>query len=38
MRCESGSVKRGGNEIGCDESGWRRVLGVSVVDAESYES
>lgn len=24
--------------IGCDESGWRRVLGVSVVDAESYES
>lgn len=24
--------------IGCDESGWRRVLGVSVVDTESYES
>lgn len=24
--------------IGCDKSGWRRVLGVSVVDAESYES
>lgn len=23
---------------GCDESGWRRVLGVSVVDTESYES
>ncbi len=24
--------------IGCDESGWRRVLGVSVVDTESHES
>ena len=24
--------------IGCDESGWRRVPGVSVVDTESYES
>lgn len=24
--------------IGCDESGWRRVLGISVVDTESYES
>ena len=24
--------------IGCDESGWRRVLGVSVVDTESYDS
>lgn len=24
--------------IGCDESSWRRVLGVSVVDTESYES
>ena len=24
--------------IGCDERGWRRVLGVSVVDAESYDS
>ena len=24
--------------IGCDEFGWRRVLGVSVVDTESYES
>ncbi len=24
--------------IGSDESGWRRVLGVSVVDAESYDS
>lgn len=24
--------------IGCDEEGWRRVLGVSVVDTESYDS
>ena len=24
--------------IGCDEGGWRRVLGVSVVDTESYDS
>ena len=24
--------------IGCDEHGWRRVLGVSVVDTESYDS
>ena len=24
--------------IGCDESGWRRVLGVSVAGTESYES
>ena len=24
--------------IGCDEDGWRRVLGVSVVDTESYDS
>ncbi len=24
--------------IGCDERGWRRVLGVSVVDTESYDS
>ena len=24
--------------IGCDEGGWRRVLGIAVVDTESYES
>ena len=24
--------------IGCDEGGWRRVLGVAVVDTESYDS
>lgn len=24
--------------IGCDEEGWRRVLGISVVDTESYDS
>ncbi|MBR3158028.1 MAG: IS256 family transposase [Atopobiaceae bacterium] len=24
--------------IGCDESGWRHVLGLGVVDAESYDS
>ena len=24
--------------IGCDEGGWRRVLGLSVVDTESYDS
>ena len=24
--------------IGCDESGWRQVLGVSVVDTESHDS
>ena len=24
--------------IGCDEGGWRRVLGISVVDTESYDS
>ena len=24
--------------IGCDEEGWRRVLGVAVVDTESYDS
>ena len=24
--------------IGCDEDGWRRVLGVGVVDTESYDS
>lgn len=24
--------------IGCDESGWRQVLGVSVVDTESHGS
>ncbi len=24
--------------IGCDEDGWRRVLGISVVDTESYDS
>lgn len=24
--------------IGCDERGWRRVLGVAVVDTESYDS
>lgn len=24
--------------IGCDEHGWRRVLGLSVVDTESYDS
>ena len=24
--------------IGCDEGGWRRVLGLSAVDAESYDS
>lgn len=24
--------------IGCDEDGWRRVLGVAVVDTESYDS
>lgn len=24
--------------IGCDEHGWRHVLGVSVVDTESYDS
>lgn len=24
--------------IGCDEGGWRRVLGLGVVDAESYDS
>ncbi|WP_144743183.1 IS256 family transposase [Enorma burkinafasonensis] len=24
--------------IGCDEGGWRRVLGVSVVDTEGYDS
>ena len=24
--------------IGCDEAGWRHVLGVGVVDTESYES
>lgn len=24
--------------IGCDEDGWRRVLGVSVVDTEGYDS
>lgn len=24
--------------IGCDEGGWRRVLGMSVVDTESYDS
>lgn len=24
--------------IGCDEDGWRRVLGLSVVDTESYDS
>ena len=24
--------------IGCDEDGWRRVLGLDVVDTESYDS
>ena len=24
--------------IGCDEGGWRRVLGMAVVDTESYDS
>jgi len=24
--------------IGCDEDGWRRVLGIAVVDTESYDS
>lgn len=24
--------------IGCDEDGWRRVLGLGVVDTESYDS
>lgn len=24
--------------IGCDEGGWRRVLGIAVVDTESYDS
>lgn len=24
--------------IGCDEGGWRRVLGLAVVDTESYDS
>ena len=24
--------------IGCDEGGWRHVLGLSVVDTESYDS
>lgn len=24
--------------IGCDEGGWRRVLGLAVVDMESYDS
>ena len=24
--------------IGCDAGGWRRVLGVDVVDTESYDS
>ena len=24
--------------IGCDEGGWRRVLGLSVMDTESYDS
>ena len=24
--------------IGCDEEGWRRVLGVAVIDTESYDS
>lgn len=23
--------------IGCDEDGWRRVLGLDVVDTESYD-
>lgn len=24
--------------IGCDEDGWRHILGLDVVDAESYDS
>lgn len=24
--------------IGCDAEGWRRVLGIAVVDTESYDS